>query len=166
MSAFATKTASCLRTMFALTLVAAIPAHAWDTAPPGANEHEQSEAGVRATEDHWSLAEVTGQTDWLESMLMPGYRSVDADGSAHSKERIVAGAAKNKGSTDGKAKLDAYRKDHPSGTSVVVHGNIAVVSFYDLSLGPDKGVKSSDVFLYEGGAWHAAYSQHGAVGKE
>jgi hypothetical protein len=49
---------------------------------------------------------------------------------------------------------------------VVVHGNIAVVSFYDLSLGPDKGVKSSDVFLYEGGAWHAAYSQHGAVGKE
>ena len=166
MSAFPTKTASCLRTMFALALVAAIPAHAWDLAPPGANEHEQSEAGVRATEDHWSLAELTGQTDWLESMLMPGYRSVDSNGTAHSKERIVAGAAKNKGSTDGKAKLDAYMKDHPSGTSVVVHGNIAVVSFYDLSLGPDKGVKSSDVFLYEGGAWHAAYSQHGTVGKE
>ena len=166
MSAFGSKTASCLRTMFALALVAAIPAHAWDLAPPGANEHEQSEVGVRATEDHWSLAEVTGQTDWLESMLLPGYRSVDANGSAHSKERIVAGAAKNKGSTDGKAKLDAYMKEHPSGTSVVVHGNIAVVSFYDLSLGPDKGVKSSDIFLYEGGAWHAAYSQHGTVGKE
>ncbi|WP_250624840.1 nuclear transport factor 2 family protein [Pinirhizobacter soli] len=165
MSAFATKTVSCLRTIFALALVAAIPAHAWELAPPGTNEHEQSEAGVRATEDHWSLAEVTGQTEWLESMLMPGYRSVD-NGVAHSKERIVAGAAKNKGSTDGKAKLDAYRKEHPSGTSVVVHGNIAVVSFYDLSLGPDNGVKSSDVFLYEGGAWHAAYSQHGTVGKE
>ena len=108
MSAFAIKTASCLRTIFALALVAAIPAHAWDLAPPGANEHEQSETGVRATEDHWSLAEMTGQTDWLESMLMPGYRSVDSNGAAHSKERIVAGAAKNKGSTDGKAKLDAY----------------------------------------------------------
>jgi hypothetical protein len=165
MTAFATKPALYLRTVIALALVAVAPAHAWDLAPPGANEHEQSEAGVRATEDHWSLAEVTGQTEWLEGMLMPGYRSVDPDGVAHSKERIVAGAAKNKGDTSGKAKLDAYRKDHPSGTSVVVHGAIAVVSFYDLSLGPDKGVKSSDVFVYEQGAWHAAYSQHGTVGK-
>ncbi|HEY4144785.1 nuclear transport factor 2 family protein [Pinirhizobacter sp.] len=165
MSVFSTKPTFILRTIIALAPVAAFPAHAWDLAPPGANEHEQSEAGVRATEDHWSLAEVTGQTEWLESMLMPGYRSVGTDGVAHSKERIVAGAAKNKGSTDGKAKLDAYLKEHPSGTSVVVHGTIAVVSFYDLSLGPDNGVKSSDIFVYEGGAWHAAYSQHGKVGK-
>jgi len=165
MSTFATKPVIFLQTIFALALVAAVPAHAWGLAPPGANEHEQSEAGVRATEDHWSLAEVTGQTDWLESMLMPGYRTVDTHGVAHSKERIIAGAAKNKGSTDGQAKLDAYLKEHPSGTSIVVHGTIAVVSFYDPALGPDNGVKSSDIFMYEGGAWHAVYSQHGTVGK-
>jgi len=166
MSLFAKKPAFCLLTMFALAVGAAAPAYAGNLAPPGANEHEQSEAGVRATEDHWSLAEMTGQTDWLESMLMPGYRTVDTHGVAHSKERVVAGAAKNKGSTDGQAKLDAYLKEHPTGTSVVVHGTVAVVSFYDPALGPDNGVRSSDIFVYEGGAWHAAYSQHGTVGKE
>jgi hypothetical protein len=165
MSAFKIKPELAFQALFALACVVALPAKAWDLAPPGANEHEQSEAGVRATEDHWSVAEMTGQTDWLESMLMPGYRSIDTHGVAHSKERIITGAAKNKGSTDGKAKLDAYRKDHPSGTSVMVRGNIAVVSFYDLALGPDNGVKSSDIFVYDGGAWHAVYSQHGTVGK-
>jgi hypothetical protein len=43
---------------------------------------------------------------------------------------------------------------------VVVHGDTAVISFYDPTLGPQKGVKSSDVFIYVDGHWHALYSQH------
>jgi hypothetical protein len=154
-------------TLLALAIGTAIgAAHAQNIAPAGADENEKSEAGVRATEDHWELAEVTGDTDYLTRMLVPGYRSVNPNGEAHSKEMIIAGAAKNRGSDEAKRKTEAYLKEHPSGASVMIEGSIAVVSFYDPSLGPQKGVRSSDVFTYTDGAWHAAYSQHADVGKK
>jgi hypothetical protein len=134
-------------------------------APPGANERDKSEAGVRATEDHWQLAEETGDTDFLAGMLAAEYRSVNPDGSVHAKEAIIAGAAKNRGSDEAKRKTEAYLEAHPSGTRVTMHGDVAVVSFFDPALGPDKGIRSSDIFQYVDGAWHAEYSQHSNVGR-
>jgi hypothetical protein len=139
-----------------------IDAHAQDAA---VDETQHSEAGVIAVDNHWSIAELSGDTDWLDHMLLADYRSVGNSGAVHSKAEIVAGAAKRKGTDVAKARLDfaTYQKEHPYGTAVELQGDTAIITFYDTSLGPDKGVKSSDVFVYIDGHWHAMYSQHTAV---
>lgn len=151
----------------ALATGMALPtAQAANLAPPGANPNEKSENGVRATEDRWQHAEEVGDTDYLEGMLAPEYRSVDPDGQAYSKARIIAGAAKRKGSDEGSKTIEAYIKAHPSGTQIVMHGDLAIISFYKPDLGPTKGLKSSDIFVYENGGWHAIYSQHSDASKD
>lgn len=136
-----------------------------DAARMSADETQQSEAGVMATDNHWSLAEMTGDTAWLDDMLLPEYRSVGNQGMVHGKAEIMAGAAKRKGTSLEQAKLKfaAYQRQHPYGSTVVMHGNTAVVTFYDPALGVQKGVRSSDVFIYLDGHWHALYSQHTGV---
>ncbi len=134
--------------------------------PNGAHETEKTAEGAKAVDDHWLRAEVNGDTDFLSHFLLPGYRSVNANGSAISREHIIAGAAKNKDSDKAKQEVAAWMKANPTETAVALHGDIAVVSFYDPALGPDKGVRSSDVLIYEDGAWHAMYSQHSVVRKD
>lgn len=145
----------------------AISAHAQDAAPATSDESQRTEAGVLAVENHWSMAELTGDTGYLDQMLLPEYRSVNTDGTAHSKAAIVSGAAKHKGTDPAKAALElaTYKKESPYDTVVVVHDNTAIASFSDPALGAQKGVKSSDILIYTDGHWHAMYSQHTAVGK-
>jgi hypothetical protein len=142
-------------------LIAATPA----ARAAGIDESARSEAAVIAVDQHWLQAELGGDSAWLDAMLLPEYRSVGADGVAHAKAAIVAHAAKNRGSGEERRKVEAWLNAHPSGKSVVIHGGTAVLSFYDPVLGPQKGVRSSDIFVYVDGRWHAIYSQHSAAGK-
>jgi hypothetical protein len=144
-----------------------LPARAQDSAAGASIETQKTAAGAIAVDNHWSVAEMMGDTAYLQQMLLPEYRSVDADGKAYSKDRIVAGAAKRSGTdlVTAKSRIEAYRKAHPYGTSVVMQGDTAILSFYDPARGAQEGVKSSDVFVYMNGQWHALYSQHGDVGK-
>lgn len=132
------------------------------TIPDPALESQPSAAGAIATDDHWSLAETIGDTAFLDQFLLPEYRSVGNDGKVYSKRQLVAGAAKRSGTDMASARrtLAAYRKAHPHGTTTVMRGNLAILSFYDPALGPQKGVTSSDVLIYVDGHWHAIYSQH------
>lgn len=132
-----------------------------------ADETLHSDTGVMAVENHWSIAELSGNTGWLEQMLQPGYRSVNNDGSVHDKQAIIAGAAKRAGTDVTKAQLEFanYQKEHPYGSAVLIQGDTAVVSFYDPTLGPQKGIKSADMFVYADGHWHALYSQHTSLSK-
>ena len=136
-------------------------------AQDSATETQRTEASVIATVDHWSLAEMTGDTAYLEQMLLPQYESVNDDGTAHSKAQIVAGAAKRSGTdvATANSKLAAYRKDHPYSSAVAIHDNTAVVTYYDPAQGAQKGIKSADIFIYANGHWHAMYSQHTEAGK-
>lgn len=137
--------------------VAAASATVEETAP--------TEAAVIAVDQHWLEAEVGGDTAYLQDLLLPEYRSVGADGVAHPKSAIVAHAAKNRGSDIARRKVEAWIKAHPSGESVVIRGDTAILSFYDPALGIDKGVRSSDIFVRVDGRWHALYSQHSAMDK-
>jgi hypothetical protein len=141
----------------------AMDLHAQETSA-AADETQHTQAGVMAVDAHWSVAEMTGDTNWLDQMLLPEYRSVNNDGTVHAKAAILAGAAKRKGTDLAKAKQDFadYQKQHPYGTAVTVQGDTAIITFYDPTLGPQKGVKSSDIFVYLDGHWHAMYSQHTA----
>lgn len=139
-----------------------MPVHAQEASAAGVDETQHTEAAVMAVDEHWSIAEMTGDAAWLTAMLMPDYRTVSNDGTAHDKQALLTGMAKRKSITVGEAKLKVadYLKEHHIGSSVAMHGDTAVVSFYDTTLGPQKGMSSADVFVYQDGHWHALYSQH------
>ena len=108
-------------------------------------------------------AEVHGDVAYVDQLLLPEYRSVNADGRAHPKSAILASAREN-GRSDKMARLvSVYMKSHPSGTLVDIEGETAVVTFYARGIGAEKGVMSSDIFAYLDGRWHAIYSQHTAL---
>jgi hypothetical protein len=127
-------------------------------------EGQKTAAGAIATDQHWSRAETYGDTVFLRGFLLPDYRSVGHDGVVHTRAQIIAGAAKSGRDTVASiAAVAAYRKAHPYATTVVIEGNTAVLSFYSPALGPEKGIKSSDILLFQDGRWHALYSQHSDV---
>lgn len=128
------------------------------------DESTRTAAAVIAVDQHWLEAEVGGDTAWLDRMLLPDYRSVDSKGVAHEKAAIVAHAAKNRGSDRERRQVEAWLRAHPSGKQVVIRGDTAILSFYDPKRGPQRGVRSADIFVYQNGHWHALYSQHSATG--
>jgi Domain of unknown function (DUF4440) len=125
----------------------------------------KTEAAVIAADDGWEKAEETGDVAYVDNLLLPDYRSVSADGSVHDKAAILANAKKNIGSPDHAAKVAKWLADHPLGTAAVVHGDTAIVTFYLKQLGPENGIRASDIFVYRDGEWHAVYSQHTDAGK-
>ena len=122
-------------------------------------------AAVIAADDGWLKAEETGDTAYVDNLLLPEYRSVNADGSVHDKAAILASAHKNVGSTARTLADEKWLAAHPMGTAVLIQGDTAIVTFYLKPLGPEKGIMSSDIFVYRDGQWHAIYSQHTDAGK-
>jgi len=143
-----------------MTLAATFAASATEVDETGRNE-----AAVIAVDQHWLDAELDGDSTWLDALLLPEYRSVGADGTVHAKAAILAHAAKNRGNDAERRKVQAWLKAHPSGQAVAICGDTAILTFYDPKLGPIHGVRSSDVFVYSAGRWHALYSQHSAASK-
>jgi hypothetical protein len=122
-------------------------------------------AAVIAADEGWLKAEETGDTAYVDNLLLPEYRSVNADGSVHDKAAILASAHKNVGSTARTLADEKWLAAHPMGTAVLIQGDTAIVTFYLKPLGPQKGIMSSDIFVYRDGQWHAIYSQHTDAGK-
>jgi hypothetical protein len=112
---------------------------------------------VIAVDDRWSQAEVGGDTAWLNSMLLPEYRSISVDGKVLDKQTLLAHAARNRGSDMMRKRVEAWLKTHPTKESVAMRGNVAILSFSDPKTGR---VLSSDIFIYQDRGWHALYSQH------
>jgi hypothetical protein len=122
-------------------------------------------AAAIAADDGWETAEEAGDVAYVDNLLLPDYRSVSADGSVHDEAAILANTKKNIGSPDHAAKVAQWKAAHPMGTAALVHGDTAIVTFYLKPLGPEKGIMSSDIFVYRGGQWQAVYSQHTDAGK-
>lgn len=145
-------------------LAIAILAFAGVSRAASPDETAHTAAAVKAVDHHWLDAELDGDTAYLEALLLPAYRSVGADGVVHPRQAIIAHAAQNRGSDQQRHKVEAWIKAHPSAQSVVLQGDTAILSFYDPKLGPDRGVRSADIFVYVGGHWRALYSQHAGSG--
>ena len=120
---------------------------------------------VKAADDNWEKAEESGDVAYVDNLLLPGYRSVNADGTVHDEAAILANAKNNLGSAEHADKVAKWLAAHPMGSSVLIQGDTAVVTFYLKPLGPEKGIMSSDIFTYIDGKWHAVYSQHTQVGR-
>ena len=127
-----------------LGLSAAMPLAAADP------ETQATVEGVRAVENHWARAFVTGDAAYLRSLLTDDYVSVNQSGRARPKSEIIALALKI-------ANGPTPSKPTESTSTIVVRGNAAI------STDIGKTDASVDVFYYEGGRWHAWYSQHSPV---
>ena len=130
-----------------------------------AKPDQKTEAAVIAADERWSQAEASGDVAYIDQLLLPDYRSVNPDGTVHNKSAILSSAKKSIGSNERAVAVEKWRAQHPSGTSVVLHGDTAILTFYLKTLGPVKGIMSCDIFVYSGGHWHALYSQHSDAGK-
>lgn len=142
-----------------MILAVALAASAATTTIPQAHVDETAKtaAAVVAVDDHWSRAELSGDTAWLDRMLLPDYRTVGADGRVGTKAMLLKSAAKHRGSDKMRKEVEAWQKTHPTKTSVVLIGDTALLTFSNPKTGH---VLSSDLFMYKNGGWHALYSQH------
>ena len=130
-----------------------------------ATPQPKTAAAVIAADQGWSKAEETGDTAYVDNLLLPDYRSVNADGSVHDKAAILSNTKKHAGSQDYAAKVAQWEAAHPMDTAAVIQGDTAILTFRLKSLAQDKGIMSSDIFVYRDGEWHAIYSQHTDAGK-
>jgi len=130
-----------------------------------ARPQPKTAAAVIAADNGWDRAENTGDVAYVDNLLLPDYRSVSADGSVHTKADILANAKSNIGSPEHAAKVAKWQAAHPMDTAAVIQGDTAIVTFHLKPLGPEKGIMSSDIFVYRDGEWHAIYSQHTDAGK-
>lgn len=106
-------------------------------------------SGVRAAEDRWSEAFITGDTNTLDALLDPEYVSVNTTGHARTKAEILQLARNYAAAHPGE-----HAKPLASTSTIRVVGNAAVVQHHGDS---DTSV---DVFYFRNGHWHAWYSQH------
>jgi hypothetical protein len=129
--------------------LAAVMAGAALPAAAATAEHQQTPAGVQATEDHWSEAFVSGDEAYLSTLLDPAYVSVNRSGKARAKADIIALSRKVAAMP-----RQAYPKIPPQ---IEIRGDTAVVRF------EGKDETSVDIFYWKAGAWRALYSQHTAL---
>lgn len=140
-------------TIFVAVNAAAMPAKR------AVDETSHTSAAVIAVDEHWLRAEEDGDTAWLDAMLLPDFRTIGHDGKVVTKSMLLKSAAKNRGSDKMRKRIDAWLKTHPSKKSVVMHGDVAILSFVNPRTGH---IWSSDTFVYENGHWRALYSQQSA----
>lgn len=126
---------------------------------PHVDETAHTPAAVIAVDEHWLRAEEDGDTAWLSAMLLPDFRTINHDGKVVTKSVLVKSAAKNRGSDKMRKRIDAWLKTHPSRKSVVMHDDVAILSFVNPQTGH---IWSSDIFVYENDHWRALYSQQSA----
>jgi hypothetical protein len=132
----------------------------------GAEPH--TEAAVIADAEAWSKAEEGGDVVYVDRLLLPEYRSVNSDGSAHGKDALLGGVRKFAASPNRAARLAEMAKsraDHPYTTTAVITGDMAILTYSPDTRGPSKPVSSCDIFVYQEGHWRAIYSQHTDAGK-
>jgi hypothetical protein len=124
-----------------------------------------TEAAVIAADDSWGKAEETGNSAFVEGLLLPEYRSISSDGSVHDKAAILASIKKRAGTPSNSASVEQWKAAHPSRTSTVITGDTAILTFTLNRPGSPAAVLSSDIFVYREGRWRALYSQHSEAGK-
>jgi hypothetical protein len=127
-----------------------------------------TEAAVIADAEAWSKAEEGGDVAYVDHLLMPEYRSVNSDGSAHGKDALLGGVRKFAASPDRAARLAEMAKsraDHPYTTTAIITGDTAILTYSPDIPGSSKPVQSCDIFVYREGHWRAIYSQHTEASK-
>jgi len=128
--------------------------------PARAAPDARTAAAVLAVDNAWGDAEAEGNVAFVSQLLLPGYRSIGTDGKTTGRDAIVKNTQRHAGSPDYKAKVAAWRQQHPSHGEVALFGDTAILTW--VSDAPDSrgAVQSCDIFVYRDRHWRAIYSQH------
>jgi hypothetical protein len=118
----------------------------------------RTEEAVIARDEQWLAAEISGNTTYLDGLLLPEYRSIGPDGRIHDKIAVLASARNNKGSSEKAASIAKWTANHPYIRSASLIGDIAIVTFTLNKIAAPKSVLSCDIFLYRDGRWRGLYS--------
>lgn len=138
----------------ALIALTGSPVHAAPSREP------RTAAAVLAADEGWTAAEIRGDADFVDALLLPEYRSIGTDGKIASKAKIVASSrARGPHSNFGKIVAD-YKANHPTRGDVIINGDTAVLTWVSLVSGKGEPIGSCDIFVYRNGRWRALYSQH------
>ncbi len=119
--------------------------------------HQQRDAAtIQRLETAWSIAYLTGDTEFLACLLTPDFTEIMSGGSINHLREELALAAKNKGKP----------ADNPSlpPVNVHLHGNVAVgygVTTKRLNGNPHSSY-FADYYVWENGAWHVYFAQQTA----
>jgi len=140
-------------------LVSALMASLSAFADPRSPAPHTAEA-VIAADEHWGQAEADGDSQYVENLLLDGYRSIGSGGKVTTKAQIVKGAKERGKSAEYAKMVTDWKAKHPSEASVAIFGDTAVLTWTPTNAGSSPPVNSSDIFVYRDGAWHAIYSQH------
>lgn len=118
-------------------------------------------AAVIAKDDAWGDAELRGDGDFVDQLLLPGYRSVGSDGRVTAKDAILEHARARRGDAAFAQKVAEWKRTHPSRAQVEIIGDTAILTW--VSTGAGAPIRSCDIFVYRDGQWRAVYSQHTAA---
>ena len=121
-----------------------------------------TEAAVLAADDDWLAAELRGDLKALDARLMPTYRDVTPEGKIHTKQDLLAGAAKHHDKVTApplQAAAD-FRAQHPFLEHVLIEGDTAILQFESPKPEEQGVILSIDVFVYKDGHWRGLYSAH------
>jgi len=131
-------------------------------AAPAFAAEPRTAAAVIAADKAWGEAEVAGNADFVDRLLLPGYVSIGPDGKTTTKEKIVAGARGRDKQASEKlaAEVAAWKAAHPTRSEVILNGDTAVLKWVMIKPDGSVPISSCDIFVYRGGRWHAIYSQH------
>jgi hypothetical protein len=140
-----------------LTCAGSTGAWATGTAEP------KTEAAVLEADEAWGEAEQKGNADFVDRLLLPGYRSVSAAGIVTGKDVIVEHTRKQGGSPERAAKIKAWKAAHPLRAEVKIAGDTAILSWISAKPETADAISSCDIFVYTDGHWRAIYSQHTQV---
>ncbi len=101
-------------------------------------------------EHDWLAAEYSGNTEFLQCLLVPGYRVIATkDRLTHSKEDLLERVAKNKGATTSPPPLDTI--------AIVVGDQATAFSLMRTKkkTGEPMEVRYVDSYVLKDGVWHA-----------
>ena len=102
-----------------------------------------------------------GPSAWASLISeLPGYRSIGADGKTTDREAILRSTRRHGASPDYKAKVAAWRLQHPSHGEVALFGDTAILTWVSDAADSRGKVQSCDIFVYRDRHWRAVYSQH------
>jgi hypothetical protein len=120
-------------------------------------QEKKDEATIQQLEHAWSVAFLTGDTDFESCLLSPDFAEIRSDGNLHRLADELALAANHTGKP-------LPNIDSPAGT-VHLHGDVAVA--YGIS--PVKMVDGkphqsyyADYYVWENGAWRVYFAQQTA----
>jgi len=115
---------------------------------------------VIAVDNSWGKAEAEGNAASVSQLLMPGYRSIGADGRTTDRDTIVRNTMLHAGSSDYRVKVATWRQQHPSHGEVALFGDTAILTWVSDASANRGAIQSCDIFVYRDGHWRAIYSQH------